>query len=111
MAASLTFDPVAVGRAECDSWVAYYRREWRRFLISALALVREGFRLNRRQTVQGAWYVLRAIRPGRASDNDPDGPIADGVTYALVNRAGRLRSIRYGRSRARAVVARPPPAL
>jgi len=93
MAASLTFDPVAVGRAECDSWAAYYRREWRRFLTAALALVREGFRLNRRQTLQGAWYVLRANQAWAPfPDNDPDAARSQmALFYALVNRAGRLR--------------------
>jgi len=93
MAASLTFDPVAVGRAECDSWAAYYRREWRRFLISALAMVREGFRLNRRQTMQGAWYVLRANQVWAPfPDNDPDAARSQMASfYALVNQAGRLR--------------------
>jgi hypothetical protein len=93
MAASLTFDPVAVGRAECDTWAAYYRREWRRFLISALAMVREGFRLNRRQTMRGAWYVLRANQAWAPfPDNDPDAAQSQMASfYALVNRAGRLR--------------------
>ena len=93
MAASLTFDPVAVGRAECDTWAAYYRREWRPFLISALAMVREGFRLNRRQTMQGAWYVLRANQAWAPfPDNDPDAARSQMASfYALVNRAGRLR--------------------
>jgi hypothetical protein len=93
MAASLTFDPVAVGRAECDTWAAYYRREWRRFLISALAMVREGFRLNRRQTMRGAWYVLRANQAWAPfPDNDPDAARSQMASfYALVNRAGRLR--------------------
>ena len=93
MAASLTFDPVAVGRAECDTWAAYYRREWRPFLISALAMVREGFRLNRHQTMQGAWYVLRANQAWAPfPDNDPDAARSQMASfYALVNRAGRLR--------------------
>jgi hypothetical protein len=93
MAASLTFNPVAVGRAECDTWAAYYRREWRRFLISALAMVREGFRLNRRQTMQGAWYVLRANQAWAPfPDNNPDAARSQMASfYRLVNRAGRLR--------------------
>jgi hypothetical protein len=93
MAASLTFDPVAVGHAECDSWAAYYRHEWRRFLVSALAMVREGFQLNRRQTVLGAWYVLRANRAWAPfPDNDPHAARSQmALFYALANRAGRLR--------------------
>jgi len=32
----LAFDPVAVGRSECDAWAAYYRHDWPRFLAGAL---------------------------------------------------------------------------
>ena len=92
MAAPLTFDPVAVGRAETDTWAAYYRHEWRKFLVSALVMVREGFRLGARQTIQGAWYVLRANQAWAPfPDNDPDAARAEMAKfYALVNRAGRL---------------------
>jgi hypothetical protein len=54
------FDPVAVGNRECDAWVAYYRHEWRRFLVSAVGMVRAGFGMNARRTLAGAWLVLRA---------------------------------------------------
>ncbi|HTZ42309.1 MAG TPA: hypothetical protein VMB79_00470 [Jatrophihabitans sp.] len=66
------FDPVAVGRAECDAWAAYYRREWFRFLRAALAMVSAGFGMGRLRTVRGAWYVLQANRAWAPyPDNDP----------------------------------------
>src|SRR5690348_3474437 len=40
-----SFDPRRVGELECDAWVAYYRREWMRFLRSAVALTRHTFGL------------------------------------------------------------------
>jgi hypothetical protein len=93
MTASLTFDPVAVGRAETDSWAAYYRHEWPKLLVAALVLVREGFRLNRRETIEGAWYVLRANQAWAPfPDNDPAAARTEMAKfYAVVNRAGRLR--------------------
>jgi len=70
----LTFDPVAVGRAECAAWAAYYRREWMPFLRAAVTMVRAGFGMPWRRTLMGAWHVLRANQlwaPFPA--NDPDG--------------------------------------
>jgi hypothetical protein len=67
------FDPVAVGRAECDAWAAYYRHEWGTFLRSALAMVSAGFGMDRLRTVRGAWLVLQANRAWAPyPDNDPD---------------------------------------
>jgi hypothetical protein len=70
---SRAFDPVVVGRRECDAWAAYYRREWTAFLAGAVGMVRAGFGMNWPRTLAGAWYVLRANQvwapyPG----NDPD---------------------------------------
>ena len=67
------FDPVVVGRRECDAWAAYYRHEWTTFLASAVGMVRAGFGMNWPRTLAGAWYVLRAnqvwaLYPG----NDPE---------------------------------------
>ena len=53
------FDPVRLGNAEADAWVAYYRREWAKFLRAAITMVRTGFALSWPRSVQGAWYVLR----------------------------------------------------
>jgi len=67
------FDPVAVGRAECAAWAAYYRRKWLTFLRAALAMVSAGFGMDRLRTVRGAWYVLQANRAWAPyPDNDPD---------------------------------------
>jgi hypothetical protein len=69
-----SFDPRRVASLECDAWVAYYRRQWLRFLRGAILLTRHMFALPWLQTLWGAWLVLRANQlwapfPG----NDPDG--------------------------------------
>ena len=40
VAAHRSFDPRKVGSLECDAWLAYYRREWLRFLRAAVLLTR-----------------------------------------------------------------------
>ena len=54
------FDPRAVGGWECRAWETYYRRKWGAFLIASVALVRAAFRMSWRDTLRGAWLVLRA---------------------------------------------------
>jgi len=72
--AARSFDPVLVGRRECDAWAAYYRREWVPFLRAAIGMVDAGFGMGRRRTLLGAWYVLRANQVWAPyPDNDPDG--------------------------------------
>jgi hypothetical protein len=67
------FDPVTIGRYECDAWVGYYRRDWPLVLRAALGMVRSGFRMAWPATVAGAWYVLRANQKWAPyPDNDPD---------------------------------------
>lgn len=86
------FDPVALGSAECDAWVAYYRREWRTVLTSAVRLVRLGFAMSWPRTLRGAWLVLRANQAWAPyPDNDPDRArrLMRGF-YALVVRDGGL---------------------
>jgi hypothetical protein len=69
-----SFDPRRVGTLECDAWVAYYRREWLRFVRAAILLARHTFALPWPQTVRGAWLVLRANQLWAPfPDNDPDG--------------------------------------
>ena len=69
----LSFDPVAIGRLECDAWASYYRREWWPFLRAAVGMVRTGFGMGRLKTLLGAWYVLRANQVWAPyPDNDPD---------------------------------------
>ncbi len=67
------FDPRLVGTLECAVWVAYYRREWLRFLRRALSLTRHTFGLPWPATVYGAGLVLRANQLWAPfPDNDPD---------------------------------------
>jgi hypothetical protein len=68
-----SFDPRKVGTLECDAWVAYYRREWLKFLRAAIGLTRHTFGLPWPQTLYGAWLVLRANQLWAPKDNDPDG--------------------------------------
>ena len=68
-----SFDPRAVGRWECRAWETYYQRRWAAFLIASVMLVRSAFRMGWRDTLAGAWLVLRANQvwapfPG----NDPE---------------------------------------
>ena len=66
------FDPVLVGRAECDAWAAYYRRDWPRMLAGALGMVRHGFALGPVSNLTAAWHVLRANQAWAPfPDNDP----------------------------------------
>src|SRR5438445_514144 len=68
-----TFDPVLVGNRETDAWAAYYRHEWRQFLTAAVGMVSAGFGMDRRRTLAGAWYVLRANQLWAPyPDNQPD---------------------------------------
>jgi hypothetical protein len=68
-----SFDPVRVGTMECEVWVAYYRREWARFLWLSVLLVRHAFGMDWIRTVHGAWLVLRANQLWAPASNDPDG--------------------------------------
>jgi hypothetical protein len=68
------FDPRRLGAAECDAWVAYYRRRWGAVLLAVVRMVRVGFGMSWPSTLYGAWLVLRANQlwasePG----NSPDG--------------------------------------
>ena len=86
-----SFDPRRVGRLECDAWVTYYRREWLKFLRSAVGLTRHMFGMPWPQTIYGAWLVLRANQLWAPfPDNDPDGARrAMHRFYALVARRYR----------------------
>jgi hypothetical protein len=55
-----SFNPLQVGNLEAAVWVAYYRREWARFLVLSVWLVRCAFGMDWIRTVYGAWLVLRA---------------------------------------------------
>ena len=88
-----SFDPRKVGRLECDAWVTYYRREWLKFLRSAISLTRHTFALPWAATLYGACLVLRANQLWAPyPDNDPDGA-RDCMRrfYSLVARRHRER--------------------
>lgn len=77
LSAMRTFDPVRLGLAEADAWVAYYRRQWFTFLRAAVAMVRIGFALPFPRSLQGAWYVLRGNQLWAPfPDNDAAGALA-----------------------------------
>ncbi len=57
------FDPVAVGRSECEAWVGYYRRDWPRMLAGLLGMVRHGFALGPIQESEGG-LARPAWKPG-----------------------------------------------
>jgi hypothetical protein len=67
------FDPVAVGGLECALWAAYYRREWARFGLLSVRVVKDTFGLDWERTVHAAWLVLRANQLWAPASNDPDG--------------------------------------
>jgi hypothetical protein len=54
------FSPLRVGHLEAAVWVAYYQREWARFLTLSVLVVRTAFGMDWIRTVHGAWLVLRA---------------------------------------------------
>src|SRR5690349_17694812 len=83
-----SFDPRLVGHLECETWVAYYRREWSRFLVAAVRVTRHVFGLNWPATLYGSWLVLRANQLWAPyPDNDPDGAQrCMRAFYALVRR-------------------------
>ena len=87
-----SFDAVEVGRRETDAWVAYYRHEWVAFLRASVGMVAAGFGMSRRDTLRGAWLVLRANQAWAPfPDNDPDRARAlMRDFYALVAGAGDL---------------------
>jgi hypothetical protein len=74
VAAHRSFDPRKVGSLECKAWVAYYRREWLKFLRAAVLLTRHTFGLPWSETIRGAWLVLRANQLWAPfPNNDPAG--------------------------------------
>jgi hypothetical protein len=86
------FDPVLVGNRETDAWVAYYRRDWPRFLRASVGLVAAGFGMGPARTLAGAWYVLKANQLwAPIPDNQPDGARAYMRRfYALVQTTGEV---------------------
>jgi hypothetical protein len=87
------FDPVAVGRSECDAWAGYYRRDWPRMLAGLLGMVRHGFALGPFANLKAAWHVLRGCQAWAPyPDNDPEAARRHMARFfRVLNRAGRFR--------------------
>src|SRR5919201_6766162 len=67
-----SFDPRRVGTLEARAWETYYRRKWAAFLIASVGLVRAAFQMGWRDTLVGAWLVLRANQKWAPyPNNDP----------------------------------------
>jgi hypothetical protein len=66
-----SFDARRVGRMESALWVAYYRREWARFLVLSVRVVRSTFGMDWIRTVHAAWLLLRALQLW-APQGDPE---------------------------------------
>ena len=62
-----------MGRIESALWVTYYRREWARFLVLSMRVVRSTFGMDWIRTVHGAWLVLRANQLWAPGHSDPEG--------------------------------------
>jgi hypothetical protein len=86
------FDPVLVGRGECEAWVGYYRRDWPRMLAGLLGMVRHGFALGPFRNLKAAWHVLRGSQAWAPfPDNDPEAARRHMTRFfRMANRAGRL---------------------
>ena len=87
------FDPVLVGRSECEAWAGYYRRDWPRMLAGLHGMVRHGFALGPLGNLKAAWHVLRGSQAWAPfPDNDPEAARHHMARFfRMVNRAGRLR--------------------
>ena len=57
-----SFDPVVLGNRETDAWAAYYRHEWRRFLVAAVGMVSTGFAMGPVKTLVGALPKPKLVR-------------------------------------------------
>ena len=70
-----SFSPIRVGNLEAAVWIAYYRRQWARFLALSVLVVRTAFGMDWIRTVHGAWLVLRAnqLWAPPPTRNDPAG--------------------------------------
>jgi hypothetical protein len=89
----LAFDPVLVGRSECEAWVGYYRRDWPRMLAGLIGMVRHGFALGPFRNLKAAWHVLRGSQAWAPfPDNDPEAARHHMARFfRLANKAARLR--------------------
>ncbi len=58
--AANAFDPGKVANCEVEGWKAYYDRNWLRLLTLIVALDQAQFRIPFPQSVQAAYYIVRA---------------------------------------------------
>ena len=67
-----SLDPQRVAQHECAMWIAYYRREWMRFVRTALFGIHHVFGLPWLSTIRASWFLLRATQLwAPCPDNDP----------------------------------------
>ncbi|SRR6266545_2551665 len=94
-----TFDPVAVGNRETDAWAAYYRHEWRAFLVAAVGMVAAGFGMDRRRTLAGTWRVHREHQhDAGVTESRLTQALVDFYSYVYdVDPAAVLRAARWSR--------------
>jgi hypothetical protein len=86
-----SFDPVAVGRHECDAWIGHYRSDWPGVLRATVRLVRAAFGLSWPRAALGAGQVMRANRAwARERDGYADATALMARFYAVVARECRL---------------------
>ena len=72
LAAHGSLDPERVAQHECALWVAYYRREWVRFVWFAVSGIHRVFGLPWLSTIRASWFLLRATQLwAPCPDNDP----------------------------------------
>ena len=67
-----SLDPQRVAQHECTLWVAYYRREWMRFIRTAVSGIYHVPELGWLSTIRASWFLLRATQLwAPCPDNDP----------------------------------------
>ena len=67
-----SLDPQRVAQHECTLWVAYYRREWMRFVRTAVSGIYHVPGLSWLSTIRASWFLLRATQLwAPCPDNDP----------------------------------------
>lgn len=66
-----SLDPQGIAQLESALWVAYYRREWLRFVWTAMFVIHHVFGLTWPATLRGSWFLMRATQLWAPCDNDP----------------------------------------
>lgn len=69
-----SFDSARVADLEYRAWVGYYQHRWYQALKAFVGLIRMGYGMDWRRTLQAAWLALRAVQLwAPLPDNDPAG--------------------------------------